>query len=425
MKKRTRRWLALVVVCAVAGGATAVASAAVHRAAAQVTLTLTSINTYQPGFTQVIKNFEHANPSITINPTYGVAGPQYTTQVATQFAGGSGDDLVYVLPGNGSADAVWPFAKQGYLLNLSTQSWVGSMYKPVKSLYSLKGKVYSWDLGSSTNAVLNYNMGYFATHSLSVPTTFSQLLTLCGKIAALGQIPIAWGAASSPVDINNVISLAGNTVFAATPNWLTLRAENKTTFANSPGWKQALAQIGQMQNAKCFQPGVAGVQLPQMLGEFGSGQAAMMFTYGGLGALVNASNPSLKIGQFNPPGVTAKKSALTLSPAGGLSVWSKSPHVAAAEAFLKFLAQPTQSEVFATLNDLISPKDESTGHIPAAYAGVASYFKEHRTVPTAAWEWPNTSMENLAGDQVAGLFTGQSNSSQVLAQFDTDWTSST
>ena len=297
------------------------------------------------------------------------------------------------------------------------------MYKPVKPLYAYKGKVYSWDLGSSTNAVLNYNEGYFSSHSLRVPTTFAQLLTLCKKISAFGQTPISWGGARRRSTSTTSSASRATRSSPSTPNWLKLRGANKTTFAKSAGWKQALQQILQMQSAKCFDAGVAGLQLPQMLSEFGSGQAAMMFTYGGLDALVSAGNPSLKIGQFNPPGMTAKQSALTLSPAGGLGIWAKSPNAAEAEAFIKFLAQPDPER---GVRDAERPHLAARRDRPATFLrhtpGVASYFKAHKTVPTAAWEWPNTAMENspAAGD---GPVHRSVNADPDLQQFDTDWTS--
>jgi raffinose/stachyose/melibiose transport system substrate-binding protein len=400
-------------------------TASATAASAPQTLTLTSINTYEPGFAQVIKDFQAANPSITINASYEAPSTQYSTQIGTEFAAGSGDDLVYLLPGNGNIDAVWPFALKGYLLNLSNQPWVKSLYKPVASLYKYKGKTYAWDFGSSTSSSISYNETYFAQHHLKVPATFSQLLTLCKTIAKLNEIPISWGGGSGPVDINNLESMAEDTVFANDPSWLKQRAANKTTFVKTAGWRQALNQILQMQTAGCFQPGVAGLSLPAMVSQFGSGQAAMMFTYGGLNALASQADPSLKAGIFPPPGVTPATTRVDLAPAGGLGIWDKSPHIAADEAFVKFLAQPAEMQKFTTLNDLISPQEETTGKIPPAYSTLAPFFKAHKTRPTAIWQWPNISMETLAGEQVMGLFTNQLTVTQILQDLDNDWKGTT
>jgi ABC-type glycerol-3-phosphate transport system substrate-binding protein len=218
--------------------------------------------------------------------------------------------------------------------------------------------------------------------------------------------------------MNDVVSLAGNTVFSKDKNWYKQLLAHKTTFSGTPGWHRALQQVVDMKAANCFDPGVAAIQLPQMLTDFGSGQSEMMFTYGGLNALVLQQDPHLNIGMFSPPGDTAASTTLTTQPSGGMAMWSKTPHKAAALAFLKFMAQPKEIEIFDKLNYLISPADARAGSPPGFYAQLKPFFKSGKIVSAMVSEWPNTQIEPQAGAEMTGLFTGQEMPAQILTDMD-------
>jgi raffinose/stachyose/melibiose transport system substrate-binding protein len=413
-----RPWLQVGVVGLLAMGLTVLSAGSASAAPAQTTLTLYSIATYQPGFEQVISDFEKAHPNIKIDPQYQVVSN--TSTLNTEFAAGHGTDIVYMAPGNGGTSSVWPFARDGYLLNLSNASWANGMYQPTKPLYMYKGKVYAWDMGESST-LLSYNQDYFTAHNLTLPTTFDQLLTLCKTISAQGEIPISWGAASTAVNIGDLTSLAvSNVTF---PQWLQQRSASKTTFQESAGWRNTVEEITKMNSAGCFQQGAAGLQLTQMITQFSSGKAAMLFTYAGLDAALMKEDPNLHIGMLVPPGPTEKSTRLSITSAGGLGIWSKSPNKAAAETFLNFISKPNESAEFAKLNVLISADQERSGQVPSYYSQVEPYYKQQRTTSTPVWQFPNLEMANTAGAQVTGLFTGQTTVDQLLADLDQDWTS--
>ena len=420
-KGRRAGWLGWPVRLSVGVGVVLAAAAflaQVASSAAPVTITLQAQQTIQQGLDPLIAAFQLSHPQIKVQASYYTPASPQETQVPIRLAAGNGTDLVQAISASSGPDSVWPMSKSGLLADLSKQPWASQTLPVDKPLYSYGGKLRALDLGFSALAVLSYNKDYFASNHLSKPTTFAQLLTLCKTIAAAGQIPIAFGGGNVFVDMNDLVSLAGNTVFSGDKNWYTKLLAHKTTFAGTAGWTRALQMILDMKGASCFDPGVAGDALPTMLSQFGSGQAAMMFTYGGLNALVLKQDPNLHVGMFTPPGDTAASTTLTTQPSGGMGIWSKSTHQAPARTFLAFLAQPKNLEIFDSLNFLMSSADARKGTPPSFYAELKPSFKAGKVVSAIVSEWPNTQIEAAGGADVQGLFTGQKTIPQILADFD-------
>lgn len=400
-----------------AGGASA-ASSAGSSALTSATLKMTALQSDQPGLTQVISDWEKVHPGVTIQASYLPSGDTYNSQVTTQFSGGNGPDFVWLIGGGASPIGVQTFAKNGYLADLTSQSWVSTMYAPIKPLFQLDGKVYTRDLGTSPLAIMNYNKAYFTQNNLQIPQTFPQLLSLCKTISAKGETPVSWGAATEAVNANNLAVIAGNTVFSTNPSWLTQALAGKATFTGTPGWREAVQEIADMKSANCFSQGVSGVQLTEMISDFANGNAAMMFTYGGLDGNVLALKPNLSIGMFPLPAPTAANTRVTLQAAGGLGINAKTAHLADAEAFLDFISTPAELAKFAKLSNLISPSQAVSGNLTGIYTDIQPYFTDKKVISDPTALWPNTSFNTNTGASVQGLFTGQNSVSTVLQQMD-------
>ncbi|HEY0246652.1 MAG TPA: extracellular solute-binding protein [Gryllotalpicola sp.] len=416
---RRRAIRAVALTAAVAAGSVGLSACASSASdSSNSTLTMAMMTTYKPGLDKLIPQFEKQNPGITIKPTY-YSPDVYAQTVPTQFTGGNGSDLVYLDAGTGT-QSVARMGAAGDLADLSDQSWVSTMYPATKANYEVKGKVMARDLGISSLASLSYNTDYFSKNGLAEPTTFSQLLDLCASISSKGKIPIAWAAGSQAVNYNDVVSLASNTLLGGDPGWLQKKLSGSASFAGTPGWRQALQQVLDMKKAKCFSPGASSVTLDQMLGQFASGQAEMMFTYGGLNAAVLQQAPQLHVAMFAPPAETASDTWLQVQPAGGIGVWSKSQHKAAAEKFLDFISGTTQSRDLASVNQLISPQDAVANKLPDMYKGLLPYFQDKKTLNCdLVVSIPNsTEMTNDSGASIQGLFTGQKTIDQVLGDMD-------
>lgn len=398
----------------------AVASiAAAQPAEAAESLKLAALSSYQAGFDKLIEAFEAEYPDIDIAATYYEAGQAYATTIPTQFAGGSGTDLVFVLAGQARPYSVTPFAAAGYLTDLSGASWVSSMYAPTKSLYEHDGAVMARDLGIAPLALLSYSKAYFAEHNVAIPTTFEELLGVCAQIKAEGTIPIAWAGGSAVVNANNMATLAGSTVLAEDPDWLAKRAAGEVTFAESEGWRRAVQHLADMIAGGCFSPGASGVPLAEMVTQFATGQSAMMFTSGILNGQVLQQTPDLQIGLFPPPGDVAEDTRVVVQPAGGMAVWTGTQSAEAANQFLDFISREDQAVVFARASQVIAPAEATAGNLPGLYADLASYFDKGQVLSDPTAIWPNTDMNSNVGESLQGLFTGQKTVDDVLADMDT------
>jgi len=383
-----------------------------------VTLTLAMLSSNKPGMDQVVEDFHKANPDITVKVNYYESGDAYASAVPPQFAAGNGSDMVQLIGGSASPYSVGAFAKAGYLADLSNAPWVSSMYEPTKELFEVDGKVLAKDFGVSPLAIMSYNKDFFSQNNLTVPNTFDGLLQLCKQISGLGVTPIAWAGASQPVNANNLATIAGNTVFAQDPDWLQQRTDGKTTFADS-GWRTALNELQSMIDGGCFSPGAGGTALNDMLTSYGSGQSAMMFTYGGLNGRVLAQAPELSIGMFPFPAPNPSDTRITVQSAGGIAVWNGSKNKDAANTFLSYLSKDDVAAAFAQSNQLISTPQATSGNLPEVYSELKTFFTTPgMIIPDVTARWPSTQMNTQIGASVQGLFTGQKTVDQVLGDMD-------
>jgi raffinose/stachyose/melibiose transport system substrate-binding protein len=168
----------------------------------------------------------------------------------------------------------------------------------------------------------------------------------------------------------------------------------------------------------CFSDGASGVPLAEMVSQFATGQAAMMFTSSILQGQVLAQTPDLDIGVFPPPGDTAEDTRVTAYPAGGLGIWAESDHVDAAKLFLEFVSQEDVARPLATANGIVSSADATAGLFDGLYADLAPYFEAGQVVTDITTAWPNTQMGTLSGQSIQGLLTGQKTVDEVLADMD-------
>lgn len=419
MRRTIRTVVSALAVAALAGAsACGSSSGGGSGSGGNVTLRLMALASAQPGLDKVIQAWTTAHPETKIQANYLPSGDTYNTTVSTQFSGGNGADLVWLISGHASPISTQVFAKSGYLADLTNESWVGTMYAPTKPLYQYEDKVYLRDLGMSPLAIVNYNKEYFAQNNLQLPQTFAQFLDLCRAVAAKGMTPVSWGAATQAVNANDLAVLAGNTVFSTNPNWLPDAVAGKTTFSQTAGWREAVQQIADMKAAKCFSPGVGGVALTQMISDFADGKTAMMFTYGGLVGNVLQQKPSMQVGMFPMPAADAANTRITVQAAGGLGINAKTKNLSQAKEFLDFVSAPEQQVTLAKLNNLISPAAAVSGNLSGMYADIKPYFADNKVLADPTAQWPNTSHNTNTGASVQGLFTGQKSVDEVLADMD-------
>ena len=148
-------------------------------------------------------------------------------------------------------------------------------------------------------------------------------------------------------------------------------------------------------------------------------------------ALARAANPSANLGLFVPPGATAKDTYMTLFPFDTLVVNKKSPNLAAADAFVDFIAREKQSRLFSKILGEVDPytyqsifKKPKTAAtlVDSIHQAVVPYAATNRIRVSGNATWPTSDVYVAIGTAVQGIFTGQTASANdVLKAADEAW----
>jgi raffinose/stachyose/melibiose transport system substrate-binding protein len=383
-------------------------------AGATGTIRLYMISTFQSALSPAIASFEKANPDIHVNVQYVPPGNAFEQTLATEIQGGNAPDVFYTNPGYASlgSASLLLLAKNGKVADLSSQPWASQIPQQARSLYFIGSKLYGLPLGGSTSGMV-YNETEFAKLGLTPPSTWPELLQLCGKIRAAGKIPVAL-AGQVPAFLP--VSIAASTVYASDPSWDAQLAAHKTSFASTPGWQLALQQISQMNKAGCFQAGAVGTPITQAFQMTASGQALMFQgPTGALGAIAPVAHGAT-FGAFPIPGNNPASTRVFVSFGDSLAVSAHSAHEAAAIKFIDFLAQPANATPVATAGGDISLPQITGGQLPSNLAPFSSFFKQNMTVAFPVWFGPSEQVALSSAVQV--VLNGQGSTTSALSGVD-------
>jgi raffinose/stachyose/melibiose transport system substrate-binding protein len=186
---------------------------------------------------------------------------------------------------------------------------------------------------------LFYNKKIFAAHGITVPTTFTQLLSDAAKLKAAGVLPFsASGVAGWPIS-----RWVGILLFRKLgPNAMEAVAQKKAKLTD-PAYEWAAQQVATMGKDGYFSPGVTDLSYNASLAQFLTGGSAMMYMGTWLLAQINSSeNTQGKNIAFMPfPSVAGGKGSIAQYPAntGSPNVINAKLFGPKAQAWLKCIAQ--------------------------------------------------------------------------------------
>lgn len=384
----------------------------------QVTITLNFIAQGSDQLAPLVSDFEKANPNIKVNVQYL---PQATLGQAevTALQAGNAADILYTNGGSGQLLSVFPLEKGGYLADLSQRSWVKSLPQPTHDLYWDGDKLYGLPMGLSLVGVV-HNTALFQQLGLQIPTTFAEMVDLCGKIKAAGKTPMVLAGQAPGLYAQ---APAASTVYSSNPNWNTDRAAGKVTFAGTPGWQAALQEFVDLNNAGCFQPGASGDTIIKAFQLLGSEQAVMFLgPSAAIGGIIG-SNPNFSAAMFPLPGPTADSTRAVTEYNDAFSVNAKSPNIDAAMKLVDFLAQADEQRAYAKIMGEVSVPDSVTGTLPDLYSSFSPLLQQNKSVTLPSLIWPNPAVGTALTPGMQGLITGQKTVPDVLTDLDNAWNS--
>jgi raffinose/stachyose/melibiose transport system substrate-binding protein len=423
-----RRWSSLAVALAVVATVALVTGVGVTSANTKATVTLKvlaqSNGQGNPQLQQVFDMFQRANPSIKIDATYLPIGTTYANTLRTQLRGGNAPDVFYVTPGSGGLQSLLPFAKAGYVADLSKRPWAKKipLATSAKPLYWMNGKLWAVPIDVVPVGVL-YHPDVLQSLGISVPRTMRQFLNACRTARSKGRhfLNVAGASAQNAGLLASVV--AGSYVLAKDPNWNKKRIANKVTFAGTPAWRTTLQRILDMKNAGCFPPGAeANDNIPATPG-FVSGQVASWVLPSSITNLIKSFNPRAQYNFFPMPGETAASTRVFASPTDAFAVYSKTKKRAAAMRLIDFWASRTASGAYAKATGATSVYQAGTGRgVAYELRGLTPILRQKRKVHTLMQvEWSNPAVFETLGKDVQGLMTGQKTVAATLRDLDAAW----
>ncbi|MFF0267009.1 ABC transporter substrate-binding protein [Kribbella sp. NPDC004536] len=387
----------------------------------EFTLTYAKSNNIESPFEALAKAYMSANPNITIklegkpNDTYGDA-------IRTQLQAGNAADVLETEAGSGQSRSVLQLANAKFLEPLS-DSVAATVPDSSKSLYQLDGKTYGEPLGISYAGLVYNTVAAKAAGLTAAPKSFDEVKAACTKSAAAGKSLFVLAGSTVPNAGITSLIISATRVYAEDPDWNAKRTKGETTFADSQGWKDTLQTIVDMNKAGCFQKGAEGAGFDAITNNMAKGDSVSFFGPLGSASELQKAAPTQKfVAEAFPPATVGGKAFGVASPTYSLSVNAASKKKDAAQAFVNWLAEPAQADLFAKVsgglpNSGLDKQDLST----TVYADVSDILKkgDYTALPNAGWK--SAGVYDALGTGVQGLLTGQTDVDKVLKSMDAAW----
>jgi raffinose/stachyose/melibiose transport system substrate-binding protein len=369
----------------------------------------------EPSMKVVIEEFEKEHPDIDIKATYAPAGPTFGQTLVTQVQGGNAPDVFYTNGGTGATESLVPLAESGKLMDLSDESWVDSIPEAATDMYTVDDKVYGLLMDEAPHGLL-YKPASLDELGLEAPKTFDDVLNVC-KVARDNDkygIALSGQSAGFATEI-----IAADTVFAQDPEWNAKRANDETTFADTPGWTEAIDRLVQLDEAECFQPGAETASTPQSFEPMISGQTLMTIVpSGALGAVAEGKPEDWAMSPF--PGETDADTRVPVGYQDGLAVSAETESKDAALTFLEFVANEGAA-TRAELSGTVSLAQAAEGDFPSSLSAFAPYYENEQTIARPHDTWAGGGALNALNVAVVAVMTGQQSADEALATVDQAW----
>ena len=281
--------------------------------------------------------------------------------------------------------------------------------------------LYAFEPGVTVMGMLT-NDDLFEKLGLAVPQTFSQLLDVCQKAKADGT-PAVLVAGGNAINLQIlIVDLAAATVYGKDKHWAAKQEAGTVTFDGTPGWHQALQELIDMNDAGCFEPGVAGSM--SEVAPFAAGQGLMLAGLSNMKPQTDALNAGFN-DSFHPfPGGTVANQTETfvnLSNTLSVNAHSAAQNQAAAQTFIDFVARPKQDALYAQIRGGLTQYEFLKSELPSFMSSLAPVLSRSEYVINPAETWWNENVQLTLKTDEVGLLTGQTTIDDLLSAMDGAW----
>lgn len=387
----------------------------------KITLTvLESVGWVYPAEQDLAKQFE-AKTGIHIDYQI-IPAANYFQILDTKLNSGQGPDIFGGQSGVSDLEVQYNVTQNA--VDLSNQGWVTREDPAALAQATLNGKVYGqeiWDIYSGYWVIV-YNKDIFQKVGITgVPATYNDFVADCAKIQAAGFNPIyepisdGWHQVLWYPEIGARMQQLDSGLYGK------LNA-NQATLAADPASNTAMTQINELYQKGYFGPTALSDQYANTEKEMASGKYAMTIDNLTEPAAIQAADPSVQASSFGFfPIPILDNQLLPTHPAGPTKfVYAKGQHIAQAEQYLNFLADPTNLQYLVDHTVQFETVDY-TG-IKAKWTTEQQAFLNQYQVATDlvlqdAVKYVNPQWVQIGKDMVA-MFTRQETPHQVLVNTD-------
>ncbi|TCN36908.1 raffinose/stachyose/melibiose transport system substrate-binding protein [Kribbella orskensis] len=371
----------------------------------------------EAGLRKALDEYKKLNSSFDFNLSFSPAD-QLQTALRAQLAAGNAPDMHAVYPGNGSAMSMVQLSKANLLTDLSDQAWTQKIPTGFKGAYQQDGKTFIFSPGTSVLGAI-YNKKAFAKAGVEVPTTWSELLTVCETLKKKGIVPLALGAQTPWVTQLINYALVPGTVYSKQPDFDDKMAAGSATFAGS-GWADAMNKYLELQKRGFFNDNPNGTTYEQATSMVGTGKAAMAVQVSAvLQAYRDAAPSPDDLGMFPLPATDTV--ADNWIPGGivvGLAVSAKSKKADEARKFIEFCGQPDMINTWAEAVACVPLYSEGAAKVDPVLKPFLPYLSGNKAVPFMDQRWPNAEVQPTHFAVVQELLGGKTTVDGALKKMD-------
>lgn len=386
----------------------------------EFSLSFATSNTIESPFQVLAEDYMKSHPDvkITFNPQ---PNDSYDQTLRTQLQAGNASDIVVTTPGSGQGRSILPLAEAGFLEPLDDAA-KKLVPEGSATLFGKDDKVYGQAAEITVVGLVANETAAKASGVADFPSDFASLEQQCKTLQSNGKSFFAVAGSAAPNTGLMAMSLAGSRVYAEDPKWNEKRAANQTTFAGSDGWKSSLEAVTKLNDAGCFQQGVAGAGFDAITQGLATGTSLAGFIPAPSWKQLKSAAAGSDFDVRALPAAKDDKPFTYASANYAFSINAASKNKDAARAFLDWAAEPEQTKAFAEIDGALPVSGlDSYDFSSGAYKNVADLIKGGKYGPLPNTQWPNSAVYDALASGVQGLITGQKTVDQVLQAMDAAW----
>lgn len=271
-----------------------------------------------------------------------VALDNFNNVLNSQLQAGQGPDIIEV---GGEARLL---ANAGYLMDLTSQSFVGKYAQAGLTPYSVDGKVYATPLQSWYEGIF-YNKAIFKEHGIEVPKSLDAFIQIHKDLNAKGIKPQTMGAQSWEPMMKQSIGVVNNEFYSDPANKDFDDQFNAGEAKVSEAWLPYVEEWSKVITEGCLTQDMLGLSYDQALDEFATGKAAMWESGPWAVGTILEKNPEIELGMFPIPGLEEGPGWLVGGPGSAFAVNAKTEHAEEVMKILEFTA--TEEAQLALIKD--------------------------------------------------------------------------